>query len=76
MKNVRVKYLLTVIYLFSLPLKHKSVKLLCTIRSLLRDNLVYKLEKSKIEIEVAVLRLSTLFIVSVTFYCSALPKKC
>ena len=44
----------------------QSIKLLSTIRSLPCGNLVYKVEKSKFEIEVAFLRLFNLLIASIT----------
>ena len=42
------------------------MKLLSTIRSLLCGNLVYNVEKSKVETEVAFLRLLSSFIASIT----------
>ena len=45
-------------------IKQKSIKLLSTIRSLFCDNLVYQVEKSKVETEVAFLRLLSPFIAS------------
>ena len=60
---------MTLIYLLCPPSKQKSVKvlsLLSTIRSLLCLNLVYNVEKSKVETEVAFLRLLSPFIASVT----------
>ena len=44
----------------------QSIKLLSTIRRLPCGNLVYKVEKSKFEIEVAFLRLFNLLIASIT----------
>ena len=51
-------------YLLSPPSKQKSVKLLRTIRSLLSGNLVYKVEKSKVETKVTFLSLLSPFIAS------------
>ena len=52
--------------LHSPPSKQKSIKLLSTIRSLLCGNLLYKLDKSKVETDVAFLRLLSPFIATIT----------
>ena len=52
-------------YLLSPPSRQKSIKLLSTVKNLFCGNLAYNVENSKVEIEVAFLRLLTLFIKSV-----------
>ena len=52
-----VAKLLTVMYLLSPSLNKKSTKLLRAIRSLLSGNLVFKVEKLEVQIEVAFLNL-------------------
>ena len=52
------------------------MKLLSLIRSLLCQNLVFKVGKSKVERKVALRCLLSLFIASVTGFCFLLLKKC
>ena len=56
---------MTAIYLLSQS-KQKSIKLLSAIRNLLCGNLVYKLEKSKVETEVAFFCILSPLIASIT----------
>ena len=61
--------------LFSPPSKQNSIRWCNTIRSLLCGNLVHSVEKSKVEIELALFLSFSLLIASVIAYYSALPRR-
>ena len=63
-------------YLLSLPSKHKSIKLLSAIRSLLCSNLLCKLEKLQFETEVAFLHLLSSFIGAIIGLLFCATQKC
>ena len=55
-----------VIYLWPPPLKQKSINLWRTLKSLSCGNFVYKVEKSNVEIDLALFLLFKLVIASIT----------